>query len=72
MGIGVSILLIALGSVLYWGVTGDVQGVDLDVVGVVLVIVGAIGLLWTLLATRAFAGRRDTVVEDGEHLVRRS
>ncbi len=71
MGIGVSVFLVAVGAVLYWAVTGDVQGVDLDVVGVVLMISGAIGLLWTLIATSALGSRRDAVVED-EHVVRRT
>ena len=64
MGIGISVLLIAAGAVLYWAVTGDVQGVELDVVGVILMIVGAIGLLWALLASSAMPWRRTEVVDD--------
>lgn len=30
MGIGVSVFLIAVGAVLFSAVTGDVQGIDLD------------------------------------------
>lgn len=58
MGIGVSVFLLAAGAILYWAVTGDVQGVDLDVVGVILMIVGAIGLLWALIASNAAPWRR--------------
>ena len=57
MGIGVSAFLIAAGAVLYWAVTANVEAVDLDVVGVILMIVGALGLLWALVASSA-AGRR--------------
>ncbi len=49
MGIGVSILVIAIGAVLTFAVTAEVSGVDLGVVGVVLMVVGTIGLLWALL-----------------------
>ena len=58
MGIGVSALLLAAGAVLYWAVTGDPEGVNLDVVGVILMVVGAIGLLWSLIASNTVAGRR--------------
>ncbi len=58
MGIGISVFLLAVGAVLYWAVTGNVQGVDLDVVGVILMIAGIIGLLWALIASSAAPWRR--------------
>lgn len=65
MGIGVSVFLIAAGAVLYWAVTGDLQGVDLDVVGIILMVVGALGLLWALIASSASPWRRNgRVVRD--------
>ncbi len=64
MGIGISVFLLAAGAVLYWAVTGDVRGVDLDVVGIVLKVVGGIGLLWALLASGM--GRRRGAVVDVE------
>ena len=51
MGIGVSILLIAIGAILLWAVTTTVAGVSINTVGVILIIVGAVGLLASLLAT---------------------
>ncbi len=51
MGIGVSILVIAIGAVLTFAVTAQVSGVDLNVVGVVLMVVGSTGLLWAVLTT---------------------
>lgn len=50
MGIGIGIFLIAVGAVLAFAVEASVSGVDLDAVGVILMIVGAIGLIWGLLA----------------------
>ncbi len=63
MGIGISIFLLAAGAVLYWAVTGDVQGVNLDVVGIILMVAGAIGLLWSLIASSAMPWRRREVVD---------
>lgn len=51
MGIGVSILLIAIGAILLWAVTATVAGVSINTVGVILIVVGAVGLLVALLAT---------------------
>ena len=67
MGIGISVFFIAAGAICYWAVTGDVSGVDLNVVGVVLMVVGAIGLVWSLVVSTAMPWRRpatrETVVE---------
>ena len=65
MGIGVSAFLIAAGAVLYWGVTANVEAVDLDVVGVILMIVGALGLLWALVASSAAPWRQGGRVARG-------
>ena len=42
MGIGVSLILIAVGAVLTWAVEASVSGVDINAVGVILMIVGMI------------------------------
>lgn len=65
MGIGVSAFLIAAGAVLYWAVTGDVEGVNLDVVGIILMVVGAIGLVWALITSSAMTERRGGRVARG-------
>ena len=70
MGTGVSIFLIAVGAILYWGVTGELAGVDVDAIGVILMIVGALGLLLSLLFWSSWGGpggfrRRTTYVDDG-------
>ena len=66
MGIGVSLILIAIGAILTWAVSAEVSGVDIQVVGVILLVVGAIGALMSLIfwsSWGGFGGRR-TYVED--------
>lgn len=63
-----SVFLMAIGAALYWAVTGDVEGVDLDVVGVILMVAGGLGLIWSLLASSAI--RRHRPSTDDEHVVR--
>ena len=41
MGIGVSLILIAVGAILTWAVNASVSGVDINAIGVILMIVGA-------------------------------
>ena len=60
MGIGISILLLAVGAILRFAVTTTVAGVDLDVVGVVLMVAGVIGLVWALLAAASIGPYRRT------------
>jgi hypothetical protein len=70
VGIGVSLLLIAAGAILVWGVTGEAAGVDVDAIGVILMIVGAVGLAISFLFWSSWGGpgyfgrRRETYVEE--------
>ena len=67
MGIGVSLILIAVGAILAWAVNVEVSGVDIQVVGVILLVVGAIGALMSLIfwsSWGGFGGSRRTYVED--------
>lgn len=50
MSIALSLLLIAAGAILTWGVTAHLAGVDLHVIGVILLVVGIVGLAITLIA----------------------
>lgn len=63
MGIGISLILLAVGAVLTWAVSYEVSGLDLNVVGVILMVVGAIGLVLSMLFWSSFApyGRREVV-----------
>jgi uncharacterized membrane protein len=63
MGIGTSIVLIAVGAILKFAVTASVSGLSLATVGVILMIVGAVGLLISLLFLSSLRDRRATVVE---------
>jgi hypothetical protein len=65
VGIGTSIFLIAVGAILKFAVTADVQGVELSTVGVILMIVGIVGLLISLFWMTVWADRRGRVVDDG-------
>jgi hypothetical protein len=62
MGIGTSLLLIAVGAILKFAVTTSVAGISIATVGVILIIVGVIGLLLSLF-WMASARRRGAVVE---------
>jgi hypothetical protein len=64
MGIGTSLVLIAVGAILKWAVTDEISGVELSTIGLILLIVGVIGLLISLLFMGNAFGRRDTVVRE--------
>jgi hypothetical protein len=75
VGIGIGIVLIAVGAVLTWAVTADAEGLDVNAIGVILMVVGALAVLLSLLVferwspvrrRRAYVaeGPRDVVVED--------
>jgi hypothetical protein len=56
MGLGVSLILIAVGAVLTWGVNAEVAGLNVDAIGVILMIVGAIGALLSMIFWSSWAG----------------
>ena len=70
MGIGTSIFLIAVGAILRYAVTGNVEGIDLDVVGLILMIVGVAGLVLTFLWMTIWADRRRGAVVAERAVVR--
>ena len=63
MGIGTSIVLIAVGAILKYAVTASVSGIDIQTVGVILMIAGIVGLVLSLI-WMAMARRRGVVVDD--------
>ena len=67
MGIAVSILLIAVGAVLTWGVTAEAEGLDVNAIGVILLIVGLLGLVLSMIFWSSWGGfhRRGAYVEGG-------
>ena len=56
MGIGVSLLSIAVGAILTWAVTADVSGLDLKTVGVILMVVGVAGALISFVFWSSWGG----------------
>ena len=62
MGIGVAVLLIAVGAILTFAVHATASGFNIHTVGIILMIAGALGLVvvLTVFAPR----RRTTVVEE--------
>ncbi len=71
MGIGVSLILIAVGAILTWAVNATVSGLDINTVGIILMVVGAVGLVLSMMFWSSWGGiggttrRRTTVVDDG-------
>ena len=61
-GFATSMLVFAVGAILYWGITTtQTHGFRLSTIGVILMIVGAVGLVITLaLAVMSGARRRST------------
>ena len=49
--IGTSILLIAVGAILKYAVTAEVDFIDIQTAGVILMLVGILGLIVSLLYT---------------------
>ena len=72
MGIGVSLILIAVGAVLAFAVHVTTSGFNVNTVGYILLIVGAVGALLSLIFWSSWGGvgapgggrRREVVRED--------
>lgn len=66
-GIGGSLFLIALGAILYWAVSLEGEGFDINMIGLILLIVGIIGLVLTLIMTASAeenTGQTDVTIVD--------
>jgi uncharacterized protein DUF6458 len=72
MGIGVSLILVAVGAILIWAVNATVSGIELHTIGWILLVVGAVGALLSLIFWSSWGGAgapggpggRRTVVRD--------
>jgi hypothetical protein len=70
MGLGVGIFLAAVGAILAFAVTDNVNGVNLVTVGWILMVVGIVGIVLSMVFWSSWAGpgywstRRRTYVED--------
>jgi hypothetical protein len=73
MGIGVSLVLVAVGAILRFATTASVSGFNVQTVGLILIIVGAVGFVISLIFWGSWGGfggmtgysRRRTVVRQG-------
>ncbi|HET9692613.1 MAG TPA: hypothetical protein VFP61_15810 [Acidimicrobiales bacterium] len=74
MGIGTSLVLIAIGAILDFAVTVHTSGFNVNAIGVILMIVGAVGLVLSLFFWNSWGGfgggggrydRSRRVVNDG-------
>jgi hypothetical protein len=68
MGIGVSLLLIAVGAVLAFAVHVTGHGFNLHTIGIILLVVGAIGALMSMIFWSSWGGfggtnRETTIIE---------
>lgn len=71
MGIGVSLLLIAAGAILTFGITVDSESfLNLNTIGIILMVVGAVGGVITAVLSsrggRSVTRERRTVYRDRE------
>jgi hypothetical protein len=67
MGIGVSVLLLAVGAILAFAIdVNSSGGVNINTVGIILMVAGGIGILAFLTVFGSMGGRRggDVVVEE--------
>ena len=70
MGLGVGLIMLAVGAVLAWAVDVDTSGFNLNTIGYILLVVGAIGVVLSLVFWSSWAGpgyytsRRRRVVEE--------
>jgi hypothetical protein len=68
VGIGVSLILIAVGAVLAFAVHVTTTGFNINTVGYILLIVGVVGALISLMFWSSWGGvggRRRTVFDEG-------
>lgn len=75
MGIGVSLILIAVGAVLAFAVHVTTTGFNVNTVGYILLVVGIVGGLISLAFWSSWGGvggRRRTIVDEGPVAGRRT
>jgi hypothetical protein len=56
MGVGVGLILIAVGAILAWAVDVSTSGFNLNTVGYILLVVGIVGVLLSLIFWSTWAG----------------
>ena len=71
MGMGASLILVAVGAILVWAVNTTVSGIEIHTIGWILLAVGVVGALFSLIFWSRWGGfggsaegRRRTVVRE--------
>ncbi len=70
MGIGVALILIAVGAILAFAVNAEVSGLEIETIGWILLIVGIIGAILSMIFWSSWGGfggarsRREVVYDD--------
>ena len=76
MTLGVSLLLVAIGAILVWGVERDAEGINVDAIGVILMLVGLVGFLLSMIFwsewSPMYRGRRRYAESDVGYGTRRA
>jgi hypothetical protein len=49
MGVFASVVVVAVGAFLLWGVSGSIGGADANTIGVILIVLGALGAVLSLV-----------------------
>jgi len=71
MGLGVGLILVAVGAILAFAVHHQTNGIDINTIGYILLAVGAFGILISMIFWSSSAGpgyltqRRGRYVEEG-------
>ncbi len=63
MGIGLGIILLVIGAILYWALDVNIPGVSDNTLGIILMVVGALAIVLALIVNQQRT-RRTTVVDD--------
>jgi hypothetical protein len=62
MGVGVGVVLLVVGAILYWAVEVDIPGVSDNTLGIILMVVGVIAIVLALVMNQQRS--RTKVVEE--------
>jgi len=68
MGVGVGVVLLVVGAILYWAVEVDIPGVSDNTLGIILMVVGVIAIILALIINQQRS--RTTVVEERRDIQR--
>ncbi|HEY5419795.1 MAG TPA: DUF6458 family protein [Marmoricola sp.] len=68
MGVGVGVVLLVVGAILYWAVEVDIPGVSDNTLGIILMVVGVIAIVLALITNQQRS--RTKVVEERRDIQR--